>query len=267
MRRKRGMGLEIIVVILFAFIAVGVFALVSSIRSETVMVLSAGEPAAAAPSPEMQGMTEMAAPEIITELAAEPVTASAFAHSPYYEPGLPPLFNRYNPIPDDWEPDLVPIGDGRQLNRRAALALESMIRAASNDGISLTVLSAYRSDAQQTINFNAGVAARMEQGMSAEEAHIQTARWIALPGTSEHTAGVAVDFNWVDVRFNQTPEFAWLVNNAANFGFILRYPYGTEHITHIAYEPWHFRYVGVNHAKSMAELGIATLEEYLALFR
>ena len=264
MRRKRGMSLEIIVIILFAFIAAGIFVLVSRVRSETVTVLSAGEPGAtAAPSPEMQVTT----PEMQVTTEIMPAAASAFAHSPYYEPGLPPLFNRYNPIPYDWDPDLVPIGDGRLLNRRAALALESMIQAASNDGIGLTVLSAYRSDAQQTINFNAGVSARMEQGLSAEEAHIQTARWIALPGTSEHTAGLAVDFNWIDVRFSQTPEFAWLVNNAAHFGFILRYPYGTEHITHIAYEPWHFRYVGVNHAKSMAELGVATLEEYLGLFR
>lgn len=184
--------------------------------------------------------------------------------SPYFEAEIPPLFNPWNPIPYDFHLELANV-DGHQVHAKAAPALRSMMQAAQNDGITLTIISAHRSNARQTTNFNNAVSQRMARGMSYEAARIDTARYIAVPGTSEHEAGLAVDFNWIDVRFDQTREFRWLVDNAAYFGFILRYAQDTEHITGISYEPWHFRYVGINHAKKIVELGI-TLEEYIALF-
>lgn len=203
-----------------------------------------------------------------TEYAANNVLEipQLFIGSPYFEPYLPPLFNPWNPIPDDFHLELVSVGN-HQVHAKAAPALQSMMQAARNDSITLTILSAHRSNARQAANFNAAVNRRISNyGMTYAEARTATARAIAVPGTSEHETGLAIDFNWIDVRFDQRPEFRWLMDNSAYFGFILRYKQETEHITGIMYEPWHFRYIGINHAKKMRELGIATLEEYLALF-
>lgn len=105
-------------------------------------------------------------------------------------------------------------------------------------------------------------------GYSAEEAKIEAAKSVAVPGTSEHQLGLAVDI--VDVN-NQnldssqehTPVQKWLMENSWKYGFILRYPKGKSEITGIIYEPWHYRYVGKEAAADIVERGI-TLEEYLA---
>ena|GEM_PF-460365 len=176
---------------------------------------------------------------------------------------MPPLFNRNNPIPDDYLLELVSIGGGFQLQAKAAQPFFDMRQAAENDGIYLSILSAYRSNERQTINFNNSVNQRMANGMVYEAAFADTARYIAVPGTSEHEAGLALDLNMIDERFDQTLEYKWLVENSTDYGFILRYEKETEHITGIAYEPWHYRYVGTEHAKIIAERGI-TLDEYVS---
>jgi D-alanyl-D-alanine carboxypeptidase len=185
----------------------------------------------------------------------------SYSDSLYYEADMPPLFNRMNPIPADFQLDLAYVGN-HQVHAKAAPALRDMMQAAADDGVSLQIISAHRTNARQTANFNNGVNSRMAQGMSQSDAENATARWIAVPGTSEHEAGLAVDFNMLEERFNQTREYQWLRENGADFGFILRYEKETEDITGIAYEPWHFRYVGINHAKKITELGI-TLDEYV----
>jgi D-alanyl-D-alanine carboxypeptidase len=98
-----------------------------------------------------------------------------------------------------------------------------------------------------------------------------TASEYAIPGTSEHNAGLAIDFNLTDSphtlieeSFDQTSAFCWLSENAQNYGFILRYPKNTIHITGIVYEPWHFRFVGVYHAQQIYISGL-TLEEYIGV--
>ena len=85
---------------------------------------------------------------------------------------------------------------------------------------------------------------------------------VAVPGTSEHQLGLAVDFNTDQVSFENTKEFAWLKANAAKYGFVNRYPKDKTSITGINYEPWHWRYVGVEHANKMNELNYC-LEEYV----
>ena len=205
----------------------------------------------------------------ISQKAAEPIQpAEPYGGSPYYEPDIPILLNRNNLIPNDYDPDLVYIDDTRthMLNSRAAAALADMIAAARKDGVSLGVVSAYRSNARQTNNFNNNINKLISDGRSYDEAYWETARYIAIPGTSEHEAGLAVDFNLINAEFDQSREFAWLMNNCADYGFILRYPKDTEHITHIIYEPWHYRYVGINHAKKIAARGI-TLDEYVIMLK
>lgn len=95
-----------------------------------------------------------------------------------------------------------------------------------------------------------------------EEAEALTARSIGEPYKSEHNIGLAVDFNDVNYAFENEKAFTWLMENAENYGFILRYPADKEDITKIKYEPWHWRYVGPEYAKEMNDLGFC-LEEYI----
>jgi len=183
---------------------------------------------------------------------------------PFYEAAAPILVNRENFIPEGHDPDLVSIGDGFYLNRRAAAAWQAMRTAAAADGINLWVISAYRSHERQTYNFNNSVQNHIAAGRSPEEAHAMTAGYIAVPGTSEHTLGLAIDVNLIDNSFENTAEFAWLIENAAEFGYIFRYPRHATQITGINFEPWHFRYVGSNHARIITEMGIV-LEEYVEM--
>ena len=90
---------------------------------------------------------------------------------------------------------------------------------------------------------------------------------IAVPGTSEHHTGLALDivtptYQVLDDGYATTDAFKWLYENCADYGFILRYPENTTHITGIIYEPWHYRYVGVEVAKYITENNI-TFEEYI----
>ena len=85
--------------------------------------------------------------------------------------------------------------------------------------------------------------------------------WVALPGTSEHQLGIAVDINADKSKSSNDEVYMWLAANAHNYGFILRYPQGKQEITGTSYEPWHYRYVGVDAAREIYERGIC-LEEY-----
>ncbi len=176
---------------------------------------------------------------------------------------MPMLVNFENFLPEDYDPDTVPIpGTSFTVNSKVNDAYQEMLKAANRDGISLWVLSAYRSNETQTRNFNNKVQEYKNLGYTDEEAYIATAAYIAVPGTSEHSAGLAIDLNWIVEEFENTPEFEWLQENCADYGFILRYPKGKEDITKINYEPWHYRYVGSNHAQIIMESEMC-LEEYL----
>ena len=85
---------------------------------------------------------------------------------------------------------------------------------------------------------------------------------IKPPGCSEHNLGVAMDIIATADNFYTTEEYAWLMENAADYGFILRYPQDKQYITRVEYEPWHWRYVGVEHAHAIKASGLC-LEEYL----
>lgn len=154
------------------------------------------------------------------------------------------LLNKANRLPDDWEPvDLKSIPEGYYVQDGkeyilAASTLEAFIKmadAAADDGISLKVISAYRSAQYQLGLYNYYV-----QNHGSEAADTFSAR----TRHSEHETGYAVDINDVNPRFEQTAAFEWLNNNAAKYGFILRYPKGKEDITGYMYESWHWRYIG-----------------------
>ncbi len=141
----------------------------------------------------------------------------------------------------------------KQMRKVAALAIEKMFNEAKNQGVNLYGVSGYRSASRQKQIFDNQVQAVGE---------LRAKEYVALPGESEHQTGLAMDVGRLEGNFGQSREGKWLRDNAHNFGFILRYPQGKEHITKINYEPWHFRYIGIEPANEIYNSGL-TLEEYL----
>lgn len=189
-----------------------------------------------------------------------------------YEENLPDdwnliLVNRTHPIPEDYEVELKPIGSGHQIDARAYDDFRAMIQAAKSEGIYIYVTSSYRDLDKQTDLYNKKVESYVMQGYSYENAKEQAGQVVAVPGTSEHHLGLALDFvsseyRKLDEKQENTKGFQWLEEHSWEYGFILRYPNGETDITGIIYEPWHFRYVGLEAAKEITETGL-TLEEYL----
>ena len=124
------------------------------------------------------------------------------------------------------------------------------------------VQSAYRSYEKQEELFNRKVEEYKQQGKGQEEAETLAQTVVQRPEMSEHNLALAADFNTVTNEFEDTKAFTWLQKNAANYGFILRYPKDKQEITGITYESWHWRYVGKEHAKVIKEKGYC-LEEYI----
>ncbi len=169
----------------------------------------------------------------------------------------------------DWplktEPDegsLMPLECGREaamLERQAAKMLDKTM-AAINGGGDIVAISGFRTTREQRRIYNKSLR---------ENGRQFTRDYVAMPGCSEHQTGLAVDLalNGADIDFIR-PDFPYegvcqrFREKAADYGFIERYPAGREHITHIAHEPWHFRYVGYPHSRIITNSGI-TLEEYM----
>ena len=146
-----------------------------------------------------------------------------------------------------------------------------MLDAASADGYPLAIVSAYRTVDRSRELYTNKVAELVRQGYSQTEAEKEAAKWIAPPGTSEHHTGLAVDvvssdyyyyYSDLEQAFDSFDEFQWLITHCADYGFVLRYPKEKENVTNIVYEPWHYRYVGVENAKRMMAENLC-LEEYV----
>ena len=177
------------------------------------------------------------------------------------------LVNKQNPVPDDFDVNLSHINDSLYADERIIDDIYAMVDAASSDGVDLMICSAYRSYDRQRTLFNNKVNKLMAEGMTYLEAYKVGSMNVTVPGTSEHHLGLALDiltgsYTTMDDGFGDTEAGKWLAENAPDYGFILRYPKGKEEITGIVYEPWHFRYVGIEYAKDITSRGVC-LEEYL----
>ena len=173
------------------------------------------------------------------------------------------LVNIDNALPENFTVELEDLDEYRQFDKRAIKQLKNMIEAERKAGASsMWVQSAYRSVEKQTKVFNEQMQEYINQGKTKKEAEELTLKLINKPGTSEHNLGLAVDFNYASYDFENTTAFKWLVKNAEDYGFILRYPKDKVEITKVNYEPWHWRYVGVEHAKEINKKGYC-LEEYI----
>ena len=176
------------------------------------------------------------------------------------------LINKHYCLPAGYTPNLSPCisGSDIDLDSRVSPHYQEMYNAAAKEGIYLTPVSGYRSVNRQKINFENKINYYMNQGYGKTEATKKASMIIFLPGASEHNAGLAMDIISLDTDFDQTKAYRWLCDNAADYGFILRYAKDKTDITECTYEPWHWRYVGVKAAKEMKASG-QCLEEYLGM--
>ena len=157
---------------------------------------------------------------------------------------------------------------GMKYDARAVSYLNAMCAAAEKDGVSLLVISSFRLHSRQVTLFqNQLKKVQANNPQLSEQAAIdKAATVVAYPGSSEHELGLAVDFNSVEETFENTKQFAWLQAHAAEYGFIMRYPKSKQSLTGVIYEPWHYRYVGKDHAAKMNQLGYC-LEEYVTYLK
>lgn len=156
------------------------------------------------------------------------------------------LVNKNYELPSDYDPGT---------NEEALNAFNNMKKEASKNGISLKIVSGYRSYETQAAIFKKNV------NLYGEE---KANTFSAKPGQSEHQTGLAFDINSTEWAFADTAEGKWLAENCHKFGFIIRYPKGKEELTGYVYEPWHIRYIGISAATEIKNLGVC-LEEYLGV--
>lgn len=176
------------------------------------------------------------------------------------------LVNPWNPLPEGYTVELETV-EHFDIATECADALQQMLDDCRAAGFNPAICSTYRTQSDQEFLYNRKVKNVMALGYNEEEAKVLAAKEVAVPGTSEHQLGLAVDLvddhYWVlDDRQAQRPTQQWLMEHCWDYGFILRYPVGSTEITGIVYEPWHYRYVGIEIAAELRELNI-TLEEYL----
>lgn len=181
------------------------------------------------------------------------------------------LTNPWNTLPEDFEVELKKLPNGMQVDQRIYTDLMDMLADCKEAGLRPLVCSAYRSMETQTRLHNNKIARLRAAGYSKENAVAEAGRWVAVPGTSEHQTGLAVDlvaasYQVLDKKQEQTAEQKWLMEHCWEYGFILRYPTEKSDITGIGYEPWHYRYVGKTAASAIHETGLC-LEEYLEMLK
>ena len=177
------------------------------------------------------------------------------------------LVNPWNKVPEDYVALLSTVEDGYLIDRRCADALMAMVNACREAGNLPVICSAYRTHEYQEELYQNKIKRLVAAGTAPWDAPQIAARSVAIPGTSEHQLGLAVDIideNYVNLdQYQQyTNVQKWLMANCSDYGFILRYPNGSSDITGIIFEPWHYRYVGVSTAKAVEASGL-TFEEYL----
>lgn len=172
------------------------------------------------------------------------------------------LVNSRNAVPENYEVELMELSNGVYVDSRIYPDLQRMFDDAREQGVYPVVSEGYRTHAEQQSIMDDKISSFMNEGYTAGEAEELAENWVAVPGTSEHELGLALDIN-ADIAYSSDEEiYEWLADNAYKYGFILRYPSGKEYITGIDYEPWHYRYTGAETAYEIYTRQI-TLEEYL----
>lgn len=177
------------------------------------------------------------------------------------------LVNKENKMPDNYNCELNYIENGHRVDSRIKSSITQMLADARKEGLLPYICSSYRTHKSQITLFNRKVNQYKKLGYNQENAKLKASYWVAIPGTSEHELGLALDivskdFQVLDETQENTKIQKWLNEHCVEYGFILRYPKDKQDITKINYEPWHYRYVGIENAKFMKEKGFC-LEEFI----
>ena len=177
------------------------------------------------------------------------------------------LVNRWNSIPDGYTFELTQLKQGHAVDSRAYPDLQEMMDACRAAGLDPKICSSYRTQDKQQELYENKIQRLMDEGYSYDRAVEEAGTVVAVPGTSEHQTGLALDivdasYQILDEEQENTQVQQWLMEHCWEYGFVLRYPNGKSEITGIIYEPWHYRYVGREAAREMTELGMC-LEEYV----
>lgn len=215
---------------------------------------------------ESSAVSEVASSEQQETVSSGPTLVTRGEYTLDADFGMLLLVNGENPLPDSYDSDirefLVEI-DGQyrnndnvtQIHKDVYPYITAMVANAQKDGVDLRVWSPFRSYAIQKDLFRQQVA---RVGGDEEKA----ATVVARPGTSEHNTGLCADFNMASDTFETTEMYEWMVENAEDYGFVMRYSAEKQAITGVIHESWHWRFVGINNAKQMNRLGMC-LEEYV----
>ena len=213
----------------------------------------------------------------------QPVTAPESTYIPSPTPSIMPastpeiydvtsddsllrIVNKWHPLASGYIPDTLVIVNVPQYESQVLLpevysAIEDMFSKANEEGIHLYLVSGYRDFQYQTDLYDYYVSKFGKQ---------EAERIDCIPGCSEHQTGLSVDLSStshkyeLDVRFEQTDEYQWLITHCSEFGFILRNPKGKEEITGVKFSPWNFRYVGKEMAQKITDSNL-TMEEYFQI--
>ena len=247
----------IIGAIISAVLILSIFVLINYKNKQVEEGSDLGKPSLEEAVDEQKDEAEQKVPDVAEEPEVQPdengyIPNQTLPTEPTYINGIL-LANKRYPLPSTYAPDV---------DSEAKGALDTMLAAAKKDGFDLVAFSGYRSFEYQTTLYNNYV---NRDGVEAAD------RYSARPGYSEHQTGLAFDIGekgkedlWLTEEFGESPAGQWLVTHANEYGFILRFPKGKEHITGYMYESWHFRYVGVEVANEIKQRDL-TLEEYLGV--
>ena len=232
-------------------------------------VLSAS--AASAPAEDAENSLLPAASSTVEETNGNALGLTADEAAAMLADPLMVLVNHTNKMPDDYTFDTKECGSATAVNKTlqtvACDAFLEMQKAAAADGVTVWMQSGYRSVKYQTSLYERKTKYYLDKGYDNATAKEKAAAVVNPPGYSEHNCGLAADLNspehtGLDEGFEKTAAFRWLCEHAGDYGFILRYPKDAEDKTEIIYEPWHWRYVGVENAAKINASGLC-FEEYI----
>lgn len=257
----------LVCLVLIAAVGFGVFKLVGVLTGGKENSGSSGQSTSQTTSASGSGSTSAGEPA--SQPASEPASSGETVTPTTDGDWRLTLVNNNVALPENWQitTKVAEASTQKELAEEAADAYMQMKQAAAVDGVELLLCSGYRTVEYQQNLFDQEKQKWLDKGLSDQEAYDKAKTVVAVPGYSEHNSGLAADIvtpdhQTLDSAFADTDAAKWLFEHAPDYGFILRYPEDKQAITGIIYEPWHYRYVGVENAKTITENG-KCLEEYL----
>lgn len=249
----------------------------SSESSSVQIIISSAEPSeseSSETSSETSSISESSAPSITSSSLPETSSSETEEPSPK-DYGTLILVNPWNYIPENYTLELETVQGKYKMDIKAAESARNLVAAAKEAGFNMQLCSAYRTVEKSAELYQRKVNQYIGYGYSEADAKVEAAKWVAPPGTSEHHTGLAMDlvssdywnyYSDLEHDYENFDSFKWMYEHCAEFGFILRYPKDKQDITGITYEPWHYRYVGIEAAEYIMENGLC-LEEYLEIIK